>query len=74
MSKCYPTKEIDSNKSMNGIKNIIGIKVTHKKEILFYSILDDCFFRIIPAYEELANNYENYAGICRSLWTDHSIF
>ncbi len=33
--------------SLGGIKNIIGIKVIHNGEHLFYSILDDCFFRIL---------------------------
>ena len=37
--------EVDSQyNSLGGIKNVIGIKVTHNKEQLFYSILDDCFF------------------------------
>lgn len=41
--------EVDSQyNSLGGIKNIIGIKVTHNGEQLFYSILDDCFFHILP--------------------------
>ena len=35
--------------SPSGIKYIIGIKVIHNGEYLFYSILDDCFFRIFPS-------------------------
>ena len=53
MNKLYKTTDINSawlievdskNNSLDGIKNIIGIKVTHNKEHLFYSIFDDCFF------------------------------
>ena len=56
MNKYYPIKqiksawltEVSSDRSLNGIKNILGIVVTYNSENLFYSILDDCFFRIIP--------------------------
>lgn len=33
---------------LDGIKNIMGIKIIHNNEYLFYSILDDCFFRVFP--------------------------
>ena len=57
MNKMYKTLDIyaaslvevnSQDNSLGGIKNIIGIKVTHNGEPLFYSILDDCFFRILP--------------------------
>lgn len=63
MNKYYPTKQINSAWLMEidgGIKNIIGIIVKHKNENLFYSILDDCFFRMLSSYEERANNREKY--------------
>lgn len=65
MNKYYPTKQINSAWLMEidgGIKNIIGIAVKHNNEDLFYSILDDCFFRILPPKEELANNKAKYLG------------
>ena len=43
--------EIDSYDGYGGIKNIIGIKVEYRGKNLFYSILDDCFFRILPQYD-----------------------
>lgn len=56
MNKYYPIKEVKSawlmeiysDRSICGIKNILGITVTYHSENLFYSILDDCFFRILP--------------------------
>ena len=57
MNKLYKTLDIytawlveviSQHNSLGGIKNIIGIKVTHNGEHLFYSILDDCFFHILP--------------------------
>ena len=68
MNKYYPTKKInsawlvetDSYRSMGGIKNIIGIIVEHNNERLFYSILDDCFFRVLPSREEGLNNSRKY--------------
>lgn len=46
MNKYYPTKKInsawlvetDSDRSIGGIKNVIGIIVEHNNERLFYSI------------------------------------
>ena len=60
MNKYYPTKKInsawlvetDSDRSIGGIKNVIGIIVEHNNERLFYSILDDCFFKVLPSGEE----------------------
>lgn len=68
MNKYYPTKKInsawlvetDSYRSMGGIKNIIGIIVEHNNERLFYSILDDCFFRVLPSREEGLDNSSKY--------------
>ncbi len=68
MNKYYPTKKIDSawlvevcsDKTIGGIKNIIGITVDYSNEKLFYSIFDDCFFRVLPSKEELDKNYESY--------------
>ena len=56
MNKYYPTKEINcawllemnQNRTMDGIKNIIGIIIEYNNEKLFYSILDDCFFIFFP--------------------------
>ena len=57
MNKLYKTLDIytawlvevnSQHNTLGGIKNIIGIKVTHNGEQLFYSILDDCFFHILP--------------------------
>lgn len=70
MNKYYPTKkidsawlvEIDSYRSMVGIKNIIGIVVEHNSERLFYSILDDCFFKILPSREERLDNSNKYTN------------
>ena len=36
------------NRNMGGIKNIIGVKTTYNGENLFFSLLDDCFFRVFP--------------------------
>ncbi len=56
MNKLYKTLDIygawlvEANSRYNslvGIKNIIGIKVVYNDKYLFYSILDDCFFRIL---------------------------
>lgn len=68
MNKYYPTQqinsawlmEIKSDRTMGGIKNIIGIVIKHKNETLFYSILDDCFFRVLPPKEELASIMQKY--------------
>ncbi|GEM_PF-4366518 len=70
MNKMYPTKKInsawlvetDSYRSMGGIKNIIGITVEYNNELLFYSIFDDCFFRILPSKEKLATDWEKYSN------------
>lgn len=43
-----------------GIKNIIGIVVEYNNENLFYSILDDCFFKIVSFNEKLADNKGKY--------------
>lgn len=50
--------KIQSDTSRAGYKNIIGIVVKHNEEELFYSILDDCFFRILPSFN---NNYKQYS-------------
>lgn len=75
MNKEYPTKKIDSawlvevcsDRTIGGIKNIIGIVVEHYNEELFYSIFDDCFFRILPfrilpPREELVNDWGKYSN------------
>lgn len=70
MNKYYPTKEINyawllemnQNRTMDGIKNIIGIIIEYNNEKLFYSILDDCFFKTLPSSEERINNFEKYAN------------
>lgn len=66
MNKLYPTKEIssawlvetDSYSEMNGIKNIIGITINYDNDLLFYSIFDDCFFRVLPSFNKLATEGE----------------
>lgn len=70
MEKQYKTLElIDANlqeilktKARAGYKNIIGILVDYKNEKLFYSILDDCFFRILPPYNPITDNWKQYIG------------
>lgn len=70
MNKLYPVKQIYSahlqevcpNNSRSGIKNIIGLIVVFNEEELFYSIFDDCFFRLLPSQEELTNNREQYSN------------
>ena len=70
MNKMYPTKKInsawlvetDSYRSMGGIKNIIGITIEYNNELLFYSIFDDRFFRILPSKEKLATDWEKYSN------------
>lgn len=70
MNKYYPTQQIKSawlaevcpDRTIGGIKNIIGIIVKHNNQNLFYSILDDCFFRIFPSCKEIANNREKYSN------------
>jgi len=67
MNKLYKTLdlyaawliEVGSYNSLAGIKNIIGVKVTHNGECLFYSILDNCFFRILPQNDPTKNTCEN---------------
>ena len=56
MNKLYRTLDLYAAwlvevtpESRGGIKNIIGLKVQHKGENLFYSLLDDCFFRVFPS-------------------------
>lgn len=69
MNRIYKTSDlysanllsIDSYNSYGGIKNIIGIKVEYKEENLFYSILDDCFFRIFPQYD-FENGWRDFEG------------
>lgn len=70
MNKYYPTKElvggwlIEANtaRTLGGIKNIIGIIVRYNDKELFYSIFDDCFFRLLPSKEELIYNNEIYSN------------
>ena len=70
MNKYYPTKEIvagwltetKGGRTLGGIKNIIGIVMKHNNESLFYSILDDCFFRILPSKEEPICNDDIYSN------------
>ena len=70
MNKLYKTLdiyaawllEIDTGGSKNGIKNIIGIKVTHNGEDLFYSILDDCFFRLLPPNDPTRDMWQELYG------------
>ena len=67
MNKYYPTKELvggwlieaNTSRTLGGIKNIIGIIVKYNDEELFYSIFDDCFFRLLPSKEELIYNNDN---------------
>ena len=59
MNKCFPTKELClaslddfvPGSVFIGVKNIIGIVVPRDNGYLFYSILDDCFFRTIEEYD-----------------------
>ena len=51
-----------TDKTLGGIKNIIGITVRHNDTELFYSILDDCFFRLLPSKEERTYNDEIYSN------------
>lgn len=69
MNKYYQTKNIYSaglleiqNEAIHicGIKNVMGVIVYHNNEELFYSILDDCFFRILPSREDLIANWKQY--------------
>ena len=68
MNKLYKTLdlyaawlvEVDSQYHMGGIKNIIGLKVANKGENLFFSILDDCFFRILPQNDFDQDILENF--------------
>lgn len=70
MSKLYPVKQLYSawlqevcpGNSRSGIKNIIGLIVVFDNEEIFYSILDDCFFRLLPSQDELINNREQYSN------------
>ena len=69
MNKYYPTKElvggwlIEANTAtLGGIKNIIGIIVRYNEKELFYSVFDDCFFRLLPSKEELIDNNEIYSN------------
>lgn len=70
MNKYYPVKQINSawlvevraGSTIVGIKNIMGIVVKHDNDNLFYSILDDCFFRILFFDEDLTNNMEKYSN------------
>ena len=70
MNKYYPTKKInsawlvetDSYRTMGGIKNVIGVIVEHNSERLFYSILDDCFFKVLPSREERFDNLNKYSN------------
>ena len=70
MNKHYPTKELvggwlveaTTGRTLGGIKNIIGITVRHNDTELFYSILDDCFFRLLPSKEERTYNDEIYSN------------
>lgn len=71
MNKLYKTLdiysawliEVDSQyNSFSGIKNIIGIKVIHNGEHLFYSILDDCFFRILSQTDLTIDTCKDFHG------------
>ena len=70
MNKYYSTKElvggwlteVTTERTLGGIKNIIGIIVRHNGTELFYSILDDCFFRLLPSKEELIHNDDIYSN------------
>lgn len=54
--------EVDSYNSYGGIKNIIGIKLEYNGENLFYSILDNCIFRVLPQYDPTKNVLESFLG------------
>lgn len=70
MNKKYPTRnivdgnlqEMFGNKGRCGIKNVIGLIVYFNNETLFYSILDDCFFRILPKFNPEKDNYKDLVG------------
>ena len=54
--------ESDKDNSLGGIKNIIGIKVKHNGNYLFYSILDDCFFRLLPPNDPTRDMWKELHG------------
>lgn len=70
MNKYYPTKELvagwlteaGTDRRLGGIKNIIGLVVKHNDEEFFYSILDDCFFKILPSKQERISNNDIYTN------------
>lgn len=59
MNKIYDVKKIEhawlyetrNDKSISGVKNIIGIRIKYNGRDLFYSIIDDCFFRVLSEEE-----------------------
>ena len=70
MNKYYPTKELvagwlteaGTDRRLGGIKNIIGLVVKHNDEEFFYSILDDCFFKILPSKQERISKNDIYTN------------
>lgn len=70
MNKVYSTRDIIGgnlqemfdNRGRCGIKNAIGLIAYYNDEKLFYSILDDCFFRILPEFNPRTDNYKGLSG------------
>lgn len=70
MNKLYPVKKlysgnlqkICSDNSRLGLKNIIGLIIFFNGEEYFYSILDDCVFKLLPTPDEISNNYGKYSN------------
>lgn len=70
MNKLYPVKKlysanlqkVCSDNSREGLKNIIGLIISYNGEEYFYSILDDCIFKLLPKLDEISNNYEKYSN------------
>lgn len=70
MNKLYPVKQLYSanlqdictGNSRTGIKNVIGLTIFFNGEEYFYSIFDDCYFRLLPTQDEITNNPEKYVN------------
>ena len=70
MNKLYPLKQlysanlqkICSGNSRCGLKNVIGLIIFFNGEEYFYSIFDDCFFRLLPTQDEITNNLKKYVN------------
>lgn len=70
MNKLFPTKQITSawlaeitpERTISGIKNIIGIKLKYNEKEIFYSIFDECFFKIMPPSQNESDFFEKNAN------------